>query len=224
MDTKTISSGCVIWPLFSILSCIIHVSGRKGIRKKQKSRNPHQVAKIWSSKRKPTQPMNKADTADCHTTSFLVNGSKESSRNTDFPTSSSSTPVICTHPTWAFWLQIHLLKEPCEKARSIRRGGETHHPPSYKSATWSCCGSGGSPDFLVRFLQTQRRGARAAGAGGSPAALGPGRGGGCGSLQRAGVRGAGAPHLHKSLGIWKRSELSCGAKAGAQDRADPGKV
>lgn len=37
---------------------------------------------------------------------------------------SSSNSVIFAHLTWAFRLQIHHLKEPCEKARTINKKGE----------------------------------------------------------------------------------------------------
>lgn len=78
---------------------------------------------------------------------------------------SSFCPAIFAHLTWAFRLQIHLLKEPCEKARTINTERKKN-PPSYKSATWSCCcccgGGGGRPDFLARGLRPGggRRGAR----------------------------------------------------------------
>lgn len=130
---------------------------------KRKSRRLHQVAKIWSCEQKLTSPGTRLALLRAIRLPFLSLAQKKAQEIPTFP-ASSSTPVIFTHPTWAFWLQIHLLKEPCEKARSIRREREKKkHPPSYKSATWSCCGGGGSPDFLVRFLQTQRRGAWAAG-------------------------------------------------------------
>lgn len=143
---------------------------------KQKSRNLHQVAKIWPSEQKLTSPRTRLILLIATRLPFLSMAQRQAQ---EIPTCrvSPSTPVLFTHPTGAFRLQIHLLKEPCEKARSIRRGEK--NPPSYKSATWSCCGSGGRPDFLVRFLQTRRRGARAAGESegrGLRAALGPGRG------------------------------------------------
>lgn len=58
--------------------------------------------------------------------------------------------------SWAFQLQIRLLKEPCEKARTIN--SKKKNLLGYKSATWSC--GSGSPDFLVCFLQAGGRGAQ----------------------------------------------------------------
>lgn len=45
-----------------------------------------------------------------------------------------------------------------KQEQSIRK-----NPPSYKSATWSCCCGSGSPDFLVCFLQALRLGAPGSG-------------------------------------------------------------
>lgn len=45
-----------------------------------------------------------------------------------------------------------------KQEESIRK-----NPPSYKSATWSCCCGSGSPDFLVCFLQALRLGAPGSG-------------------------------------------------------------
>lgn len=90
---------------------------------KQKSRNLHQVAKIWSSEQKLTSPRTRLILLIATRLPFLSLAQRKAQ---EIPTCrvSPSTPVIFTHPTWAFRLQIHLLKEPCEKARSIRRGGK----------------------------------------------------------------------------------------------------
>lgn len=104
-----------------------------------------------------TEPLNKVLLIS-HQVGFLLIRSRlgDNVGHVRFPRGLLRSGDICTsHRAWR--LQIHLLKEPCEEARTINKR-KKKNLPGYKSATWSC-GSGCSPDFLVPFLPAPRRGA-----------------------------------------------------------------
>jgi hypothetical protein len=54
--------------------------------------------------------------------------------------------VVFAHLTWAFRLQIHLLKEPCEKTRLKKKKTAINQPRGVTAAA-------AVADFLVSFLQ-----------------------------------------------------------------------